>query len=111
MGIKYQMSPEQIFETTNPGLNFAINDASASADLLLVIFQRGGMDGLNAVIPYGDPDYYKARQKLAISAPSAGRAGADRRCTGARELLTERTPASGGAATPRWGALNRDPGQ
>jgi len=38
-------------------------------DVLVVIFLRGGMDGLSAVVPYGDPDLYTARPSLAISPP------------------------------------------
>ena len=29
-------------------------------DLLVCIFQRGAADGLNAVVPYGDDDYYRS---------------------------------------------------
>lgn len=48
----------------------------ASADpRLLVIVLRGGLDGLSAVAPVGDPDYLLLRGALAIPAhgPSAGR--------------------------------------
>jgi len=38
---------------------------------LVVIFQRGGCDGLNTVVPYGDPDYASLRPNLAIAAPGA----------------------------------------
>ncbi len=37
---------------------------------LVVIFQRGAMDGLNAVIPFTEPFYRKARPGIAIPAPS-----------------------------------------
>lgn len=37
-------------------------------DLLVCIFQRGAADGLNAVVPYGDPDYYL--QRSSINVPS-----------------------------------------
>ncbi len=40
-------------------------------DILICIFQRGGMDGLSAVIPYGDTDYYRLRSKLAVQPPSS----------------------------------------
>ena len=36
---------------------------------LVVIFLRGGADGLNLVVPFGDPDYYKLRSSIAIPAP------------------------------------------
>jgi len=38
---------------------------------LVVIFLRGGMDGLNFVVPHGDPAYYKLRQSIAIAAPGS----------------------------------------
>ena len=38
-------------------------------DVLVVVFLRGGMDGLSAVVPYGDPDLYNARPTLAIAPP------------------------------------------
>ena len=38
------------------------------ADTLIVIFQRGGMDGLSAVVPYGEgSNYYDKRPNIAIS--------------------------------------------
>jgi uncharacterized protein (DUF1501 family) len=37
------------------------------ADTLIVIFQRGGMDGLSAVVPYGEgSNYYDKRPTIAI---------------------------------------------
>ena len=36
---------------------------------LVVIFLRGGMDGLNMVVPYKDPGYYKLRKNIALSEP------------------------------------------
>ena len=33
---------------------------------LVVIFLRGGMDGVNFIVPHGEPAYYKARTSLAI---------------------------------------------
>ena len=37
---------------------------------LIVIFQRGGVDGLNVVVPFGEKDYYKYRPTIAVPAPS-----------------------------------------
>jgi uncharacterized protein (DUF1501 family) len=36
---------------------------------LVVIFLRGGVDGLNVVAPYGDQSYYALRPTIAISKP------------------------------------------
>ena len=36
---------------------------------VVVIFQRGGCDGLNTVIPYGDDNYYNLRPTIGIPAP------------------------------------------
>ena len=39
-------------------------------DLLVCIFQRGAADGLNAVVPYGDPDYYLQRSTINVAEAS-----------------------------------------
>jgi uncharacterized protein (DUF1501 family) len=49
-----------------PGVAFA--RISGERRFVLVIL-RGGMDGLAAVPPYGDPDYREARGPLALAAP------------------------------------------
>ncbi|HET7005343.1 MAG TPA: DUF1501 domain-containing protein [Candidatus Binatia bacterium] len=38
---------------------------------LVVVFQRGAMDGLNVVIPFKDPAYYKLRPSIAVREPGA----------------------------------------
>lgn len=40
-------------------------------DVLVCIFQRGGVDGLNMIVPHGDADYYGWRPNLAIAPPGA----------------------------------------
>lgn len=40
--------------------------------ILLVVFQRGGMDGLNAVIPFKDRAYYELRPSIAVAEPTVG---------------------------------------
>ena len=41
-------------------------------DRVLVVVQLGGgNDGLNTVIPYGDPEYFRARPQIAVRAPGA----------------------------------------
>ncbi len=43
-----------------------------SSDKILVnIFMRGAVDGLNVVVPYGEDNYYKFRNSIAIPRPSA----------------------------------------
>ena len=44
--------------------------------VLVAIFQRGAADGLNIVVPHRDPDYARARPRIAIPEPSRG--GGDR---------------------------------
>jgi uncharacterized protein (DUF1501 family) len=39
---------------------------------LIAIFQRGAVDGLNMVVPYGEREYYNLRPSLAIARPQAG---------------------------------------
>jgi uncharacterized protein (DUF1501 family) len=39
---------------------------------LVVVFQRGAMDGLNAVVPFKDRGYYAARPSIAIAEPASG---------------------------------------
>jgi uncharacterized protein (DUF1501 family) len=42
---------------------------------MVVLFQRGAMDGLNVVVPFGEPNYYRMRPTIAIPQPKNG--GAD----------------------------------
>jgi len=39
---------------------------------LVAIFLRGGMDGLNLVVPHGDRSYYDLRRNIAIGRPGGG---------------------------------------
>jgi uncharacterized protein (DUF1501 family) len=41
------------------------------ARLLIVVLQRGAVDGLNVVVPWGDSDYYRARPTIAIPRPAS----------------------------------------
>lgn len=38
-------------------------------DVLVCIFQRGAADGLNSIVPYGDPDYATKRPRIALPPP------------------------------------------
>ena len=44
--------------------------------VLITVFQRGGMDGLNTVVPFGEKGYYSSRPTIAIPAPSSKRESA-----------------------------------
>jgi uncharacterized protein (DUF1501 family) len=39
---------------------------------LIAIFQRGAVDGLNVVVPHGEPSYYDVRPNIAIPKPNGG---------------------------------------
>src|SRR5256885_11094918 len=43
---------------------------------LIAIFQRGAVDGLSVVVPFGDGEYYRARPGIAVQAPRSGDDGA-----------------------------------
>jgi uncharacterized protein (DUF1501 family) len=47
-------------------------EQNSRGKVLVVVFQRGGMDGLNVVVPFKDPAYYKLRPNIAVAEPSAG---------------------------------------
>ncbi len=49
--------------------------AGAGKKRLVVLFQRGAADGLNIVVPFAEPNYYRMRPTIAIPAPKRG--GAD----------------------------------
>jgi len=46
--------------------------AGGRRKVLVAVFQRGAVDGLSMVVPYGDAAYYAARGSIAIGAPSTG---------------------------------------
>lgn len=45
---------------------------NVSGKTLVVIFQRGGCDGLNVVVPHGEDEYYRLRPDIAIARPGTG---------------------------------------
>jgi uncharacterized protein (DUF1501 family) len=56
------------------------NAASGRRRVLVAIFQRGAVDGLNMVVPYAEPAYYAARRTIAIKRP--GQTGGALDCDG-----------------------------
>lgn len=45
--------------------------ATRPGQLLVNVFLRGGADGLNLVVPHGDPDYLRFRSTIGIAAPDS----------------------------------------
>ncbi|HKR22701.1 MAG TPA: hypothetical protein VJS17_08910, partial [Pyrinomonadaceae bacterium] len=41
---------------------------------LIAIFQRGAVDGLNMVVPFGESNYYNSRPSISIPKPDASNA-------------------------------------
>jgi len=53
---------------------FADTSSTQHKKILVAIFQRGAADGLNVVVPFGEPSYYTLRPTLAIPQPSTSAA-------------------------------------
>ncbi len=45
--------------------------------VLITIFQRGAVDGLNMVVPFGEPDYYVSRPTIAVARPGGADTAVD----------------------------------
>src|SRR5216683_2383491 len=45
---------------------------SARSKMLIAIFQRGAVDGLSLVVPFGEAEYYRSRPSIAIGRPNSG---------------------------------------
>jgi len=61
--------------TTSPSFltrALAQSNVNGRRKILIAIFQRGAMDGLSAVIPYAEQEYYNLRSSIAIPRPGAG---------------------------------------
>ena len=48
---------------------YAQDAPGARKKVLIAIFQRGAVDGLNVIVPHGEPNYYSLRPTLAIPRP------------------------------------------
>ena len=46
-------------------------EAPQRRKLLITVFQRGAVDGLNMVVPFGEAEYYRARPSIAVARPGA----------------------------------------
>ena len=54
-----------------------VEAAGTRRKLLIAVFQRGAADGLNMVVPHGDPHYYQARPTIAIARPGVDEGATD----------------------------------
>ncbi len=54
------------------GIEHVDEQPVAAGKTLVVIFLRGGMDGLNLIIPFRDSAYYRMRNAIAIPEPGVG---------------------------------------
>lgn len=55
-----------------PRVTLADPHVGPRGDTLVCIFLRGGADGLNIVVPFGDEQYYAQRPTIAINRPDQG---------------------------------------
>ena len=53
----------------SPRLVFAQSSGLTNNDVLVCVYQRGAADGLNLVVPHGDPYYYSKRPNIGIAKP------------------------------------------
>jgi len=52
-------------------VTFARSVGAQRGKVLICLFQRGAADGLNIVVPFGDPAYYRLRPSIAIPRPGS----------------------------------------
>jgi uncharacterized protein (DUF1501 family) len=50
---------------------------SARRKILITIFQRGAVDGLNMIVPFGEREYYAARPSIAVPKPNGAEGAVD----------------------------------
>lgn len=69
-GLSGAAAAAAVFPEWLPRIVLAQTQAS-QRDVIVSVFQRGGADGLNLVVPYGDNNYYTGRPTIAIPRPDA----------------------------------------
>jgi uncharacterized protein (DUF1501 family) len=50
--------------------------AGTRRKLLIAVFQRGAVDGLNMIVPFGEAEYYRVRPSIAIARPGSAEGAA-----------------------------------
>ena len=53
-----------------------VDAAGTRRKLLIAVFQRGAVDGLNMIVPFGEAEYYRVRPSIAIVRPGGGEGAA-----------------------------------
>ena len=53
-----------------------VEAAGTRRKLLIAVFQRGAVDGLNMIVPFGEVEYYRVRPSIAIARPGSGEGAA-----------------------------------
>lgn len=66
--------PEMLANLLGGRVSADSGKGSGQRKQLIVIFQRGAMDGLNALVPHYDDNYYSLRPTLAVPRPKKGEA-------------------------------------
>ncbi len=68
-GLGMGLATPRVFAQRAP----AGSSAALSQGRMVVVFLRGAYDGLSALVPYSDRDYYAIRPNIAIAAPDGSR--------------------------------------
>ena len=55
----------------------ALSSGYGKKKVLVTIFQRGAVDGLNMIVPHGDGEYYSLRRNIAIPTPGKAEGAID----------------------------------
>lgn len=64
------------YALTSPWQTWAANP-DPSSHALVVVFLRGAVDGLNVLVPYADPEYYRLRPTIAVARPGEANGALD----------------------------------
>jgi len=60
------MAPDFLHQFANASV---LTERGGKKKTLITIFQRGAVDGLNVVVPYGESEYYNLRKTIAVPRP------------------------------------------
>ncbi len=64
------VAPEFLHQFASAASFPATTGGYGKKKVLITIFQRGAVDGLNMVVPYGESEYYNLRSSIAIQKPN-----------------------------------------